>query len=58
MRLRETASATGGRRGSHATRWRPSAPLHNGTVAMFESHGFRRTRRIGKHHWVVAKVVR
>jgi GNAT superfamily N-acetyltransferase len=32
--------------------------LHNGTVALFESHGFERDRRIGKHHWVVTKVVR
>lgn len=32
--------------------------LHNGTVAMFESHGFERIRRIGKHHWVVGKIVR
>jgi GNAT superfamily N-acetyltransferase len=31
--------------------------LHNGTVSMFESHGFERTRRLGKHRWVVAKVV-
>ena len=31
--------------------------LHNGTVAMFERQGFERTRRIGKHHWVVTKVV-
>ena len=31
--------------------------LHNGTVSMFERHGFERTRRLGKHHWVVAKVV-
>jgi GNAT superfamily N-acetyltransferase len=29
--------------------------LHNGTVAMFESQGFERTRRLGKHHWVVAR---
>jgi GNAT superfamily N-acetyltransferase len=35
-----------------------AAFLHNGTVAMFERHGFERTRRIGKHRWVVAKVVR
>jgi ribosomal protein S18 acetylase RimI-like enzyme len=35
-----------------------SSFLHNGTVAMFESHGFERTRRLGKHHWVVTKVVR
>ncbi|MDT7800805.1 MAG: hypothetical protein QOI78_4238 [Actinomycetota bacterium] len=27
--------------------------LHNGTVALFERHGFTRDRRIGKHHWVV-----
>ena len=32
--------------------------LHNGTVAMFERHGFERTRRLGKHHWVVSRVVR
>jgi GNAT superfamily N-acetyltransferase len=31
--------------------------LHNGTAAMFERHGFERTRRLGKHHWVVRKVV-
>ena len=30
-----------------------SSFLHNGTVALFEHHGFERTRRIGKHHWVV-----
>ena len=27
--------------------------LHNGTLAMFEAHGFARTRQIGKHRWVV-----
>ncbi len=32
--------------------------LHNGTVWMFEREGFRRTRRLGKNHWVVTKVVR
>jgi GNAT superfamily N-acetyltransferase len=32
--------------------------LHNGTVAMFEGAGFERTRRLGKHHWVVRRVVR
>jgi GNAT superfamily N-acetyltransferase len=31
--------------------------LHNGTVSMFERHGFERTRRLGKHHWVVTRVV-
>ena len=34
-----------------------SSFLHNGTVAMFESHGFERTRRLGKHHWVVSRLV-
>jgi GNAT superfamily N-acetyltransferase len=34
-----------------------SSFLHNATVAMFERLGFRRTRRIGKSRWVVAKVV-
>jgi len=32
--------------------------LHNATVAMFESHGFERSRPLGKHHWLVRKVVR
>ena len=31
--------------------------LNNATVSMFESQGFERTRRLGKHHWVVTKVV-
>jgi len=31
--------------------------LHNGTVAMFEQHGFERVRPLGKHHWLVATVV-
>jgi GNAT superfamily N-acetyltransferase len=31
--------------------------LHNATVALFERHGFERTRRIGKHHWVVARKI-
>lgn len=31
--------------------------LHNGTLSMFERHGFARKRTIGKHHWVVTKVV-
>jgi GNAT superfamily N-acetyltransferase len=31
--------------------------LHNGTVAMFEQHGFERARPLGKNHWVVTKVV-
>ncbi len=31
--------------------------IYNGPVAMFERHGFERVRRLGKHHWVVAKFV-
>ncbi len=34
-----------------------SSFLHNATVALFEQHGFERSRSIGKHHWVVTKVV-
>jgi GNAT superfamily N-acetyltransferase len=34
-----------------------SSFLHNGTLGMFESHGFEPVRRLGKNHWVVAKVV-
>ncbi len=32
--------------------------LYNMTVSMFEQQGFRRVRRLGKNHWVVAKTVR
>lgn len=32
--------------------------LHNGTVAMFEREGFKRSRPLGKNHWVVTRVVR
>ena len=32
--------------------------LYNATVSMFEQHGFRRVRRLGKNHWVVSKSVR
>lgn len=35
-----------------------SSFLHNGTLAMFERQGFKRTRRLGKNHWVVSKTVR
>jgi GNAT superfamily N-acetyltransferase len=31
--------------------------LHNATVSMFERLGFERTRRLGKNHWVVTRVV-
>lgn len=34
-----------------------SSFLHGGTVAMFERLGFERVRRLGMHHWVVAKQV-
>lgn len=31
--------------------------LYNGTVSMFEQHGFQRHRQLGKNHWVVARDV-
>ena len=32
--------------------------LYNATLSIFERQGFRRSRRLGKNHWVVTKVVR
>lgn len=32
--------------------------LYNGTLSMFENRGFARTRRLGRNHWVVSKIVR
>jgi GNAT superfamily N-acetyltransferase len=32
--------------------------LYNGSVAMFERHGFERVRRLGKDHWLLAKVIK
>lgn len=32
--------------------------LYNATLAMFERKGFKRTYKLGMHHWVVTKVVR
>jgi ribosomal protein S18 acetylase RimI-like enzyme len=59
--LREIAALGGGIVESYpedtAGRKVSSSFLNNGTVAMFEGQGFERTRRIGKHHWVVAKRV-
>jgi GNAT superfamily N-acetyltransferase len=34
-----------------------SSFLHNASASTFENHGFGRVRRLGSHHWVVAKVV-
>lgn len=31
--------------------------LYNATLATFERHGFARERQIGKHHWVVRRLV-
>jgi GNAT superfamily N-acetyltransferase len=31
--------------------------LYNSRLALFEAHGFERERRLGKHHWVVARQV-
>jgi GNAT superfamily N-acetyltransferase len=59
--LREIAGLGGGTVESYpedvAGRTTSASFLHNGTLAMFERHGFARTRRLGKHHWVVAAVV-
>jgi hypothetical protein len=59
--LREIARLGGGTVESYpedvAGRKTSGAFLYNGTVAMFERQGFARTRRLGKHHWVVSAVV-
>jgi GNAT superfamily N-acetyltransferase len=59
--LHEIARLGGGRVESYpedsAGRKVSASFLHNGTVSMFERHGFERTRHLGKHHWVVTKVV-
>lgn len=34
-----------------------SSFLYNATVSLFERHGFECTRRLGKNHWLVTKVV-
>jgi len=31
--------------------------LHNATLSIFERLGFQRMRRLGRHHWVVSKVI-
>jgi hypothetical protein len=31
--------------------------LYNSRLAMFERQGFGRVRRLGKNHWVVARIV-
>jgi hypothetical protein len=31
--------------------------LYNGTMALFERHGFTPTRQIGRHRWVVSRVI-
>ena len=60
--LKEIARLGGGTVESYpenvAGRSTSSSFLHNGTLAMFERQGFKRTRRLGKNHWVVSKVLR
>jgi GNAT superfamily N-acetyltransferase len=34
-----------------------SSFLHNGSVSLFERHGFARVRQLGKNHWVVARSI-
>jgi GNAT superfamily N-acetyltransferase len=31
--------------------------LYNATISIFERQGFQRTRRLGKNHWVVTRVI-
>lgn len=31
--------------------------LYNSTISIFERQGFQRTRRLGKNHWVMTKVI-
>ena len=34
-----------------------SSFIYNATLSIFERQGFERTRRLGKNHWVVTKVI-
>ena len=60
--LREIARLGGGTVESYpedvAGRKTSGSFLYNATVSIFERQGFRRSRRLGMHHWVVTKVVR
>ena len=59
--LRQIAQSGGGIIESYPedTTGRKTSPwfLYNGTVAMFERHGFERDRQIGKDHWVVHRSI-
>jgi GNAT superfamily N-acetyltransferase len=59
--LEEIARLGGGRVESYpedvAGRKVSNSFLHNGTLAMFEREGFEPVRKLGKHRWLVAKVV-
>jgi hypothetical protein len=59
--LDEIARLGGGRVESYpedvAGRKVSSSFLHNASTSTFEKHGFGRVRRLGSHHWVVARVV-
>ena len=35
----------------------PGRFLYSATVELFEDHGFTRVRQVGKHAWVVGRVV-
>jgi GNAT superfamily N-acetyltransferase len=60
--LREIARLGGGTVESYPERVEgrsvAGAFLHNATLSMFERQGFEPTRRLGKNHWAVTKVVR
>ena len=34
-----------------------SSFLHHVTISIFERQGFQRTRRLGKNHWVVTRMI-
>jgi hypothetical protein len=59
--LEEIARLGGGRVESYpediAGRKVSGSFLYNATLALFECHGFERVRQIGKHHWVVSRLV-
>jgi len=59
--LEEIARLGGGRVESYpediAGRKVSGSFLYNATLALFERHGFERVRQIGKHHWVVSRLV-
>lgn len=44
-------------RGEGVARAAPGRFLFNGTVELFEDYGFTRNRQVGKHAWIVRRVL-